>query len=173
MEVRCHGCGKVHQLADESFGDRDHLDFKCTACGRAMHITSPILQTLRVEKTRKKVAAIAEEVSPEGRVLSLPENQELTLRVLAGEEKGTVYPLTKARTLIGRGNAEVRLNDPLASRLHCAVEVSEDSVVLRDLDSTNGTLVDNQPIVTSTLVSGSTFRVGNHVFQLVISPKGA
>jgi pSer/pThr/pTyr-binding forkhead associated (FHA) protein len=65
------------------------------------------------------------------------------------------------------------VDDPLASRLHCAIEIGEDGVVLRDLGSTNGTLVNNQPIMTATLAGGSTFRVGSYIFQLLITPKRA
>jgi len=42
---------------------------------------------------------------------------------------------------------------------------------LRDLGSTNGTLVNDELIAAATLENGSTFRIGKHVFQLVISPK--
>jgi len=46
-------------------------------------------------------------------------------------------------------------------------------VLLRDLGSTNGTIVGNQLVETATLTSGSTFRVGMHIFQLLITSKGA
>lgn len=173
MEVRCSACAKVHQFDEGNFGSRDHFDFPCPACGQVIRVVNPKLQPLRLETTRKKVSVVADEVSPEGRVLRLPEDQEFRLKVLEGEEKGTVYPLTKPRTLLGRVNADLLVDDPNASRLHCAIEIGEDGVVLRDLGSRNGTLVNNQPITTATLAGGSTFRVGSHIFQLLITPKRA
>ena len=47
----------------------------------------------------------------------------------------------------------------------------DDEVLLHELGSTNGTLVNDQPISSSMIEDGSTFRVGNHVFQLRIGPK--
>lgn len=82
-----------------------------------------------------------------------------------------MYAIAKPRITLGRANADVTIDDPLASRLHCVLETLEDRVQLRDLGSTNGTLVNDEPVSAAPLENGSTFRIGNHVFQLVISPK--
>jgi pSer/pThr/pTyr-binding forkhead associated (FHA) protein len=126
-----------------------------------------------VETTHRKVSSVSEKMNFEGRELRLPGDQELTLKVLEGEEKGTVYPLKKPRITIGRENADISINDRSTSRIHCALEVGAKGVVLRDLDSTNGTLVNDVPVEMVELTSGSTFRVGSHLFQLEISPKPA
>jgi pSer/pThr/pTyr-binding forkhead associated (FHA) protein len=81
--------------------------------------------------------------------------------------------VNKPRLLIGRSNADITIDDPTASRLHCALEVSERQVFVRDLGSSNGTFVNDQPVVIAPLDHGSTFRVGMHVFQLVITPRSA
>lgn len=173
MEVRCQQCGHVQSFADDLFGNREKVDLTCPACGQTLRVVNPKLATFRLETTRKKLSPLTEELSVEGRTLRLPENQELSLKVLEGEEKGTVYPVAKPRITIGRAHADVIINDRMSSRLHCALEVSDESVLLRDLGSTNGTLVNDQPIQIATLSSGSTFRIGKHVFQLVVTPKGA
>ena len=171
MNVQCHACGKVHPLADDVFGDQEVYWLKCTACGQAMRVVSPKLRTLRMETTAHVASLITAELSPEGRELRLPEGQQLSLKVVEGEEKGTVFPVSKARMLIGRGNADITLNDATASRLHCAVEVSDQEVFLRDLGSSNGTFVNDQSVVVAPLGDGSTFRVGMHVLQLLITPR--
>jgi pSer/pThr/pTyr-binding forkhead associated (FHA) protein len=79
--------------------------------------------------------------------------------------------VTKPRITIGRSNVDITVNDRMVSRVHCALEISDEGVLLRDLESANGTVVDNQPISAVVLRNGSAFRIGNHVFQLVISPK--
>ena len=173
MNVQCPACGKVHPLADDVFGDQEVYWLKCTACGQAIRVVSPKLRTLRMETTAKAASPITSELNPEGRELRLPEGQQLSLKVVEGEEKGTVFPVSKARMLIGRGNADITLNDSTASRLHCAVEVSNQEVFLRDLGSSNGTFVNDQPVVVAPLREGSTFRVGMHVLQLLINPRPA
>lgn len=173
VEARCHHCGHVHSVADDIFQDREKANLTCPQCGQSFQVINPKLGTLRIDTTRKKVPTITSEINQDGRLLRLPESDELSLKVLEGEEKGTVYPLTKPRITVGRANADVSINDALASRVHCTLEISDQWVLLRDLGSTNGTLVDDQPIQEVTLSNGSTFRVGSHVFQLVITPKGA
>ena len=171
MNVQCHACGKVHSLADDVFGDQEVYWLKCAACGQAVRVVSPKLRTLRMETTAQVAAPVMAELSLEGRELRLPEGQQLSLKVVEGEEKGTVFAVSKARLVIGRGNADITLNDLTASRLHCAVEVSGQEVFVRDLGSSNGTFVNDQPVAVAPLGDGSTFRVGMHLLQLVITPR--
>lgn len=171
MEVRCSACGKVQHVDEGRLGDQDRLEVQCLACGQAIPVINPKTLTLKIDTTRESLPPITSEYTPDGRLLSLPKDKVLSLRVLEGGEKGTVYAVAKPRITIGRANADVTIDDQLVSRLHCALEIMDEQVLLRDLGSTNGTLVNNAPVETSTLVSGSTFRVGKHVFQLLISPR--
>ena len=173
MNVQCHVCGKVHPLADDVFGNQEVYWLHCAGCGQAIRVVSPKLRTLRMETTAQVAAPVTAELSPEGRELRLPEGRQLSLKVVEGEGKGTVFPVSKPRMLIGRANADITLNDPTASRVHCAVEVSDQEVFLRDLSSSNGTFVNDQPVVVAPLREGSTFRVGMHVLQLLINPRPA
>jgi hypothetical protein len=173
MEVKCHACGKVQTLADEVFGDQDAYWLNCSACGQAIRVVSPKVRTLRMETTAQVVSPVMAELSAEGRELRLPRDQQVSLKVLEGEERGTVFPVNKPRLLIGRGNADITINDPTASRLHCALEVSEQQVFVRDLGSSNGTFVNDQLVVVAPLEPGSTFRIGMHIFQLVVTPRSA
>jgi hypothetical protein len=173
MEVQCHACGKVQVLADDVFGNQEIYWLNCSACGQAIRVVSPKLRTLRMETTAQVAPPVTAEISTEGRELRLPRDQQVSLKVLEGEERGTVFPVNKPRLLIGRSNADITIDDPTASRLHCALEVSERQVFVRDLGSSNGTFVNDQPVVIAPLSHGSTFRVGMHVFQLVITPRSA
>lgn len=54
------------------------------------------------------------------------------------------------RVLVGRApNADLRLDDPLVSRLHARIEMREDGVYVEDLGSRNGTRVDGANVVGS------------------------
>ncbi|MEM1229667.1 MAG: FHA domain-containing protein [Pseudomonadota bacterium] len=72
------------------------------------------------------------------------------------------YPLTGARTIIGRDEAaDITINDPAASRRHAELELRGDRVVLRDLQSKNGTWLRAQPVTEQTLFNGVNFRIGD------------
>lgn len=171
MEVSCHHCGKAQNVPPEAFANQNKIQVTCGSCGSQFQVTNPKVSTLRLETTRKKVQAVTEEVSPEGRALSLPKDRDLGLRILQGPERGGVYPIHKPRVTIGRTNADINVDDPLVSRLHCALEISGEEVLLRDLGSSNGTLMDNKLIETAKLSSGASFQIGGHIFQLVVNPK--
>ncbi|MGW2492270.1 FtsK/SpoIIIE domain-containing protein [Streptomyces sp. NPDC001606] len=66
------------------------------------------------------------------------------LHVVAGPDAGGVHLLHGGRITVGRSaEADVPLDDPDVSRLHCAVTVAADGrVSVADLGSTNGTTLD-------------------------------
>ena len=173
MEVRCPHCANVESVSEDVFGIREKMDVACQACGKPFQVVNPKVATLRMETTRKSAPTVNLEYTEDGRRLMLPQDKEISLKVLEGNEAGTVFSVAKPRITIGRSHADITINDRVVSRLHCALEITEDSVLLRDLGSTNGTIVGSQLIETATLTSGSTFRVGMHIFQLLITPKGA
>ena len=64
-------------------------------------------------------------------------------------------------TLLGRGtDCDLRLVDPGVSRHHAELRVEDDQVVLVDLGSTNGTLVNGQPVRRVTLTDGTNVTLG-------------
>jgi S-DNA-T family DNA segregation ATPase FtsK/SpoIIIE len=103
--------------------------------------------------------------------LSLPVGKKIALAVLSGPAKGLVYALEKPWVVIGRTAGDVLINDPNVSRWHCAVEVKGDVVRVRDLDSTNGTFVGAERVVSADLRHLSEFRVGESVVLLTITAK--
>lgn len=168
MNAQCKKCGHAFQVDEQVFGGRERVDVVCPECQASISVPNPKLVTISIERTRKKVPQVVSQISPEGRLLLIPAHMELSLKVLEGEEKGTTYPVSKPRFLIGRSNGDVNLNDGRISRVHCALEISAEGILLKDLESTNGTLVDGEKITSVTLTDGSTFRVGDHVLQLTV-----
>jgi Protein of unknown function (DUF3662)/Inner membrane component of T3SS, cytoplasmic domain len=78
-----------------------------------------------------------------------------------GVEAGSTYELTTPVTLLGRGtDCDLRLVDPGVSRHHSELRVEDDQVVLVDRGSTNGTLVNGQPVRRVVLVDGMTVTLG-------------
>lgn len=96
------------------------------------------------------------------------------LHVVAGPDAGGVHLLHGGRISIGRSaDADVPLDDPDVSRLHCAVTVGPDGQVsVTDLDSTNGTSVDGRPVTDRPvrLSPGALLRIGESTLRLSPAP---
>ena len=70
------------------------------------------------------------------------------------------YPLLQHITRLGRStDSDIRIDDPAASRHHCEVVLGQ-PVILRDLNSTNGTFVADRKISEVPIQDGTTIRVG-------------
>lgn len=78
-----------------------------------------------------------------------------------GMEAGSTYELQTPVTLLGRGtDCDLRMVDPGVSRHHCELRVEDGQVVLVDLGSTNGTLVNGQPMRHVVLTDGTNVTLG-------------
>jgi hypothetical protein len=74
---------------------------------------------------------------------------------------GQRYFLTQSVTKIGRGDqAEIQIEDAGISRLHCAIILGTETVI-RDLGSTNGTVVDGRTISETVILDGSLIKIGS------------
>ena len=81
-------------------------------------------------------------------------------------------PLERDEVIIGRAlEADVRLNDTRASRLHARIitarnlETEETSYRIADLASTNGTMVNGELITEADLSDGDKIVIGDHLFR--------
>ncbi len=85
----------------------------------------------------------------------------VTFLVLEGVDKGRVYKDLPVPVTIGReeGNG-LRLNDERVSRFHAKVQVEDGDIILTDLDSTNGTRVNNTAIQIRRLRPGDQLSIG-------------
>jgi hypothetical protein len=86
---------------------------------------------------------------------------------LDGEAEETRFVVSPAGLKIGRtAPADIIVPGAGVSRAHCLVELAADQVRVTDLNSTNGTYVDNKRIERSEILSvGSMLRVGNVTFE--------
>ncbi|WP_326765880.1 FHA domain-containing protein [Streptomyces sp. NBC_01591] len=131
------------------------------------------------ERLDAQRCALGEPPLVDGAVLSLqvPGEDEAVddavparLHVVAGPDAGGVHLLHGGQIRIGRSaDADVPLDDPDVSRLHCAVTVSADGLVsVADLGSTNGTLLDGTEVRDRPvrLKPGALLRLGESTLRL-------
>lgn len=91
------------------------------------------------------------------------------LVVLSGPFKGRRVPLAKSVIRLGRDKTcDVSLEDEAASRVHAVITKNEDEVLVRDMDSTNGTFVNDTRIDQAPLKNGDRLGVGDTVFLVEI-----
>jgi len=82
-----------------------------------------------------------------------------------GHESGVAYDLRRGATL-GRGDVEIRLEDPFASSRHARISCQGHVVVIEDLGSTNGTYLNDQPLTgPQPLHEGDVIRIGDSEFS--------
>ena len=105
----------------------------------------------------------------EGEETGMPTDKKLSLALIGGTNPGSIYPIVKPVTIIGRGEVDVVIQDVESSRQHAQIEVAGDRVALRDLNSTNGTFVNDDKITVVDLDNHSEFRIGTTVFMLIIT----
>jgi len=69
---------------------------------------------------------------------------------------------TKGRIIVGRAReADFRIDDSSVSRRHAAIFWSDGNVVIEDLDSTNGTMVNGYPVSSSVIRPGDVVVIGD------------
>src|ERR1044071_7327146 len=94
------------------------------------------------------------------------------LGFLRGELLAVPIPLERAEVTLGRAlDADVRINDSQASRLHAQIRTERDDATgegryrLIDLKSTNGTLLNGKPITEAFLEDGDKFVIGDQLIR--------
>lgn len=99
------------------------------------------------------------------------EISRLILRYGKDDSETQDFPVTKTDILIGRAaECDIHLDDQQVSRFHANLKVAEDGMWLLDMDSRNGTLIDEKPIPPNRRIAlqpEQSFRVGNFMFKLV------
>src|SRR2546421_11768787 len=91
---------------------------------------------------------------------------------LRGELLAVPIPLDREQVTLGRAlDADIRINDSRASRLHARITTERDETSgalcyrLSDLDSTNGTILNGTRVNSAFLEDGDKFEVGDQLIR--------
>ena len=89
--------------------------------------------------------------------------------VRSGKEIGRTVAVNTGQTIaLGRlKGCDVVVDDEAASRRHCTITGREDACVVADLQSANGTFVNERRIATVELTKGDKIRIGSTVIELI------
>src|SRR4051812_48326988 len=84
------------------------------------------------------------------------------LLVLSGPQVGELHRLTPDLvTVIGRGDADLRVRDDGVSRRHCSIQPRGRGALLLDLGSANGTFIEGERVAEKLLSSDDRFQIGS------------
>ncbi|MBH23159.1 MAG: GGDEF domain-containing protein [Myxococcales bacterium] len=96
------------------------------------------------------------------------ESKEACLVVINGLDLGKRYTIAQTSVLIGRSSkTDIRIDEDSISRHHALLINDGNRVILRDLDSTNGTYVNDVQIKERTLNDSDQIRVGRTIFKFL------
>jgi len=83
---------------------------------------------------------------------------------ISGPLKGSVLPLPEGEASIGRDSSnDLWVTDPSLSRRHCALVRNGDQIILRDLESRNGTILNSVPVAEQQLQHGDQISLGDSI----------
>ena len=194
MIIECTSCHARYQYDEERFERKPSKKIKCAKCQTIFEIQNPAFAprpepsvgdstAARHDETRTRAPepqeTTAEAPLPKREntdpipIAQLPTGRRLSIAIIAGADAGIVYRIEKPRITIGRSGADLAINDSEASRQHAAIEVRDQVVLLEDLKSTNGTLVDGDRLTAPVeLQDKSEFQIGGTTLMLIVTEVG-
>tara|TARA_R110002096_G_scaffold77896_7_gene183282 strand:- start:14318 stop:15193 length:876 start_codon:yes stop_codon:yes gene_type:complete len=95
--------------------------------------------------------------------------RDACLVVIYGLDLGKKYNVDQKNVSIGRSsNADVQIDQESVSRNHCKLINTGQTVLLRDLGSTNGTYVNDELVDEYVLRDGDFIKVGRCIFKFLV-----
>jgi pSer/pThr/pTyr-binding forkhead associated (FHA) protein len=92
--------------------------------------------------------------------------------VNAGKASGQTISIKVPQFVIGRDpQCNLRPASAMISKRHCALIIKDETVILRDFESTNGTFVNDQPVKGDVqLKNNDVLKAGPLTFRVVLEP---
>ncbi len=189
MIITCPKCGKKYKFDEKKFApDEKSKKVRCKNCGTVFEIFNPFYEEATADNLENKVTedvsskksevqeeegerTTREKLIQEGEEPYLPENKEYVLYITRGAKQGFKYKIEKPVVVIGRFNVDLIIPDRQVSRKHAAIEVYGDKVIIRDLQSTNGTFINGERVFYAELEDQSEIQVGETFLLFLKLPK--
>ncbi len=97
------------------------------------------------------------------------------LRFISGKYQGGEYPLAEGQEIvIGRSSElDMVLVEEMVSRKHARIALTDGTINIEDLGSTNGTFVNGEKVQQGTLREGDRVLIGTNILKVVAAPQDA
>jgi len=87
-----------------------------------------------------------------------------------GAIRGVSWRIGEQPLMLGRGRGcDVTIPDPLISRQHCVIYIQDGQPRVKDMGSSNCTLLNGRPVKESALRAGDEVAVGNNIFVVSLA----
>ena len=140
------------------FGGLPDLEGETTETESEGEITAPESEgkTTETESEGKTAEPESEEVK-----VDHPAPPTFLIEVRHDDGPPRTYELAEGRTVLGRGrDCDITVDDKLLSRKHAELVVRDGEVMIDDLDSKNGTYIDDERLESAVLRPDQSFRLG-------------
>lgn len=175
MQPRCPVCGSLLHSGEMLSSISQAKCWMCMtvvtpSADRAKRVPRTVVRQPADPGERRSAARFDRAAGARTQSLEIPPGQAISICVVSGVSQGMEFELSRPLMTIGRvgGQADIQIDDPEVSRLHCAVEVRGNTILLSDLGSTNGTFVDNTRVLAARLTKMSQFRLGSSYLAIEI-----
>ncbi|PID38455.1 MAG: GGDEF domain-containing protein [Deltaproteobacteria bacterium] len=102
------------------------------------------------------------------RITERPQAKEACMVVIYGQDLGKKYNLDSASIIVGRSSkSDIQIDQESVSRNHCKLLNTGKTIILRDLGSTNGTYVNDEPVDEYVLRDGNLIKIGRTIFKFL------
>ncbi|HEX9756734.1 MAG TPA: FHA domain-containing protein [Nitrospiria bacterium] len=115
------------------------------------------------ETTKLKI-----EIPPQDLEALKPRKRSLSLKILEGQDVGSVFEVQKDKVLIGRLNSDLVLSDPSVSRQHASIEQRENEFLFLDLKSRNGSFINGKRTESKILSADDSIKIGRTTLKVII-----
>src|SRR5260370_7740527 len=151
MQTACIHCGAEHLLKDGQLGSHSKVHVRWPKCRKATiveikrRVDSTVVMPPLPSFARADASNSNLRLAPADPGIRLPAKNKVVLSILTGPSKGESHTLAKPRVVLGRKGADIPLNDPEISRHHCLLEVRDNYINLKDMNSTNAPFFAEHP----------------------------
>lgn len=174
--LRCSTCGASFQMAAEVLQGRATVH--CPACARVIVVPGALSRGSDDPDTDAYIEPVPPaEIPTIGGAsqpsLFLPKDKRVSIVILSGDRKGDVVRLEEPRVVIGRtgSGVDIEVPDTDVSGRHAALECHGARVVLRDLESRNGTFVGSERVESRPVDDKTEFRLGGTRFMVLVAAR--